>query len=756
MVESEDSAGQKPRSRGNAPTGEKAAPVTVDLDALRLDLLAKIDKQCPQVDAMRVGEAFDLARRAHDGQIRSSGEPYLTHTVSCCHNVIDLLESHLDTPAACAALLHDVVEDTPVTLAEIETTFGDEVAELVDGVSKISGFHFYSQESEQAENFRKMLLSMARDLRVIFIKLSDRLHNMQTVEFLPSERGERMARESRDIYAPLAHRLGIAYIKRELEDLALKVLDPEGYRGLVELVAQRREERAQFLGELIDIMKPPLKEIGVHPQIHARPKHFHSIYQKMKASGREFEHIYDLHGLRIITRTKAECYQALGIVHDLWSPVQGRFKDYIATPKSNLYQSLHTTVAVPGGEMVEIQIRTKEMHRIAETGVAAHYIYKRGGKAEEELDQRLGGFVSQTADWQRTATDEEYIEFLRSALYQEEVFAYTPKRQLKRLPRGATPIDFAYLIHTQVGHRCVGAKVNGSIVSLRYEIQNGDTIEVITSPTGKPHQDWLSYVKTASARSKIRHWLRDQHRADAITLGREMLSRELKRRQIKEVDDTALAALATELELPDLDTLYSRLGQGTLALGHVVRKLTPETEGLAERLRRGTLDAIRQVTGRPARGISIQGIDNVLLRFAKCCQPVPGDPVIGVITQGRGITVHHRECPNTFDEQVSPERKTEVEWSVGQGETFPVRLLVYGSDRPSLLADIAKAISTIKVNIRSAGMAEEDHRVRGVFVIEVNNLRLLQDVMRAVRRVKGVTGVERQSHSLDGRRRRDS
>jgi GTP pyrophosphokinase len=749
MAQPAESGREGPNRRENTP-GD-AGP-GVDLDALRRELLSKLASDCPQVDAELVGAAFDLARRAHDGQLRASGKPYLTHTVSTCRNVIDLLGSHLDTSVACAALLHDAVEDTEVSLEEIEEGFGAEVAALVDGVTKISGFHFYSQESEQAENFRKMLLSMAQDLRVIFIKLADRLHNMETVEFLSKERGERMARESRDIYAPLAHRLGIAYIKRDLEDLALKTLDPAGYRKLVRLVAQRREEREEFLGGIIEVMRRPLKEVGVHPEIQARPKHFYSIYQKMQARG-GFEYIYDLYGVRIITRTKAECYQALGVLHDLWSPVQGRFKDYIATPKSNLYQSLHTTVAVPGGEMVEIQIRTREMHETAETGVAAHYIYKQGGKLEEELDRRLGGFVSGTADWQRTASDDEYIDFLQSALYQEEVFAYTPKQELKRLPRGATPLDFAYLIHTQVGHRCVGAKANGTIVSLRYEIQNGDTIEVITSPNARPHQDWLNIVKTAGARSKIRHWLRDQHRADAISLGREMLARELRRRQIREVTDARLAELAGELELADVDTLYSRIGQGTLALGHVVRKLRPEDEGLAEKLRRGTLDAIRQVTRRPAKGVSIQGIDNVLLRFAKCCQPVPGDPVVGVITQGRGITVHHRECPNSFDDQVAPERKTDVEWSVGRDEMFPVRLLIYGSDRPSLLADIAKAIAAVKVNIRSAGMAEEDARVRGVFVIEVSNLRRLQEVMRAVRRIKGVTGVERQAHSYDGRRR---
>jgi GTP pyrophosphokinase len=715
-------------------------------------LLAAIRDRAPRVDRAAVRDAFELARAAHADQRRSSGEPYLTHTIATLDILLDLLESRLDTPIACAALLHDTVEDTTVTLDEIRTRFGDEVAVLVDGVTKISGFHFDSVKAEQAENFRKMLLSMARDLRVIFIKLADRLHNMRTIEWLPPERAERIARETRDIYAPLAHRLGIGRVKREMEDRSLSVLDAEGYREVAEKVAQRREEREAFLARLIRSLAAGLEEEGVRAEIQARPKHFYSIYLKMRQKGRAFEQIYDLYGLRVLTASEkeGECYRVLGVVHDLWTPVQDRVKDFIATPKSNLYQSLHTTVVVPGHEMVEIQIRTRDMHRTAETGVAAHYVYKAGGQVDEELDARLGGFVSQTADWQSTASDEDYLEFLRTALYQDEVFVFTPRGELKRLPRGSTPLDFAFHVHSEVGFHCAGARVNGSIVPLRHELQNGDTIEVITSPSARPHLDWLGVARSASARSKIRHWLREQHRADAIELGRDLLERELKKRGGPELRDADLAGVAKALDVADADSLLARIGQGTVALGHVVRRLLPEKEGFAERLRRGTLDAFREVTKRPGRGVRIDGLDNVLLSFAGCCQPVPGDAVVGWITRGRGVSVHRVECPNTFDDPERRERLVEVEWNVTPKQLFPVRLLIYGADRPSLLADIAKAIAALGVNIRSAGMAGEDRRARGAFLVEVANLRSLQDVIGAVRRVKGVSRIERQAPTKDG------
>ncbi len=713
---------------------------------LRATLLAALDERSPRVDRGRVAACFDFAAEAHQGQARESGEPYVSHSVAVALILVDLLEALLDTPLVCAALLHDVVEDTPVTAADVEKRFGKEVAGLVEGVTKLSKMHFERREAAQAENFRRMLLSMAQDLRVIFIKLADRLHNMRTIEALRPEKQHRIALESRDIYAPLAHRLGMASIKRNLEDLSLKVLDPEAYESLTRRVQAKREEREAFIEGVRRRLEDGLRAAGIRAEVTGRPKHFYSIYSKMQA--RDFETIYDLFGLRIITHTRNDCYRALGVVHDLFTPVADRFKDYIATPKSNLYQSLHTTVLTEDGEMVEVQIRTRDMHRTAETGVAAHYVYKQGGRLDEELDAKLGGFVAQTADWQRATADDEYMDLLRTALYQEEVFVYTPRRELKRLPKGATPLDFAFLIHTQVGQHTVGARVNGELVPLRHELRNGDTVEIITSPHAQPNEDWLKILRTAGARSKVRHWLRQQRRDDSITLGREMLDRELKRER-QPLDPARLEQVVRGLGLSHADELYAQLGEGQLSLRQVVRKLVPEKEGFAERLAKGPLEALG-LGRKPTGGVRIQGLDNVMLNFARCCQPVPGDRVVGIVTLGRGVSVHRVDCPNTFSDRTPPERKVAVEWDTRIGETFPVRLVVYGNDRTSLLADIAKTIATTQVNIRTAGMASEDRTARGVFVVEVPHLGKLQQVMEAIRKVKGVTRVERRQRIVRG------
>ncbi len=712
---------------------------------LRAALLAELQQRAPRVDAARVGACFDFAAVAHGPQRRESNEPYITHVVEVCRVLLDLLDLRLDTTLACSALLHDVVEDTSVKLEDVEKRFGREVASLVEGVTKLSALHFDSREAQQAENFRKMLLSMSRDLRVIFIKLADRLHNMRTIEYLKPDKARRIAEETRDIYAPLAHRLGIASVKRELEDLSLKTLDPEAYDELAQRIQIRRDEREQFLEAVRKRLIEALKAAGLKAEVGGRPKHFYSIYLKMKA-GRELEGIYDLHGLRILTQTRNDCYRALGVVHDAFTPVADRFKDYIATPKSNMYQSLHTTVVTEGGEMVEVQIRTWEMHRTAETGIAAHYVYKQGGQVDRELDAKLGGFVTQTVDWQQEAPDDEYMDFLRTALYQEEVFVFTPRRELKRLPKGATALDFAFLIHTEVGQRTIGARVNGELVPLRHELKNGDTVEIMTSPQAQPHEDWLKILRTAGARGKVRHWMRQRRRSDSVELGREMLERELKRLRLKTTDDE-LEALALGLGCQDVDQMAARLAEGQLSLTQVVRKLQPEKTTFAERLAKGPLEAFG-LGKKPAGGVRIQGLDNVMLHFARCCQPVPGDRVVGVVTQGRGVSVHRLDCPNTFDDRVPPERKVVVEWDAGRGETFPVRLLVYGQDRTSLLADIAKAISTAQVNVRTAGMASEDKTARGMFVVEVPHLSKLHEVIGAIRRVKGVTRVERRQRIL--------
>jgi GTP pyrophosphokinase len=712
---------------------------------LRAALIAELEERAQKVDRDRVGAAFDFADQAHGDQRRESGQPFISHAAEVCRILLGLLETRLDTTLACAALLHDVVEDTAITPVDLEKRFGKEVAGLVEGVTKLSGLHFDSREAAQAENFRKMLLSMSRDLRVIFIKLADRLHNMRTIEYLRPDKAQRIAAETRDIHAPLAHRLGMAGIKRELEDLALKTLDPVAYQQLGERIQVRRDEREAFLAEVGEQLQNGLRAAGIKAEVTGRPKHFYSIYQKMRA-GRPLEDIYDLLGMRIVTHTRNDCYRALGVVHDLLEPVGERFKDYIATPKNNMYQSLHTTVLARNGEMVEVQIRTREMHRTAETGIAAHYVYKQGGRVDEELDAKLGGFVAQTADWQNTATDDEYMDFLRTALYQEEVYAYTPRRELKRLPKGSTPLDFAFLIHTQVGQHTVGARVNGELVPLRYQLLNGDTVEIITSPQAQPHADWLKIVRTPGARSKIRHWLRQERLIDSVSLGREMIERELKRLRIK-FDEKDLAEVARGFGCSDLDQMYARFAEGSLSVNTVLHKLKPDKETFAERLAKGPLEALG-IGRKPAGGIRIQGLDNVMLHFARCCQPVPGDRVIGIVTQGRGVSVHRQDCPNTFDERVPRERKVPVDWDAGRGETFPVRLVVYGPDRTSLLADIAKAIAATQVNIRTAGMASEDRTARGVFVVEVLHLAKLQEVMGAIRKVKGVTRVERRQRFI--------
>ena len=639
-----------------------------------------------------------------------------------------------------------------MTPADVEKHFGREVASLVEGVTKLSSLHFDSREAAQAENFRKMLLSMARDLRVVFIKLADRLHNMRTIEYLQGERARRIAEETRDIYAPLAHRLGMAGIKRELEDRSLKVLEPEAYQALAQRIQVKRTEREEFLAAVSERLREALKAAGVKAEVFGRPKHFHSIYNKMQ-TGRPLEEIHDLFGLRIVTHSRNDCYRALGVVHDQFSPVPERFKDYIATPKSNLYQSLHTTVGTEGGESVEVQIRTWEMHRIAETGVAAHYVYKQGGRVDEEIDRQLGGFVTQIAGWQNEAEDDdEYMDYLRTALHQEEVFVYTPRRELKRLAKGATPLDFAFLIHTRVGERTVGARVNGELVPLKHELRNGDTVEIITSPQAQPHEDWLKIVRTTQAKTKIKHWLRTRRHTDSVKLGQEMLERELKRVRVK-AGPAEIEPIARELGCDTLEALYAKIGEGQVSAATVSRRFTPEKEGLAERLVKGPLEALgmgRKATG----GVRIQGIDNVMVQYARCCQPVPGDAVVGIITIGRGVSVHRQDCPNSFADKVPSERRVAVEWDSRPTDRFPVRLVISGQDRPSLLADIAKVFDSGGVNVRTAGMQSEDRTARGVFVIEVTDSARLREIMAALGKLPGVARVERRLRTLKPPRRR--
>jgi len=708
-------------------------------------LLDALKRTGRAINSDTVRAAYDFAVKAHGTQVRLSGEPYVTHCLAVATILADLLGPGADETLVQAAMLHDVVEDTEVSLKDVERAFGREVAALVDGVSKISGLHFDRPEREQAENFRKMLFSMARDLRVILIKLADRLHNMRTLQALEAPRADRIARETREIYAPLAHRLGIARIKWELEDLSLKYLDPQAYQEIRQKVALKREEREGLVAAVMQPVRERLLSLGIKADVVGRPKHLDSIYRKMKAQDRLFEEIFDLLGVRVLTQDNADCYRVLGVVHDLFTPVHERFKDYIATPKTNMYQSLHTTVVAPGGLMVEFQIRTQEMHQVAELGVAAHYRYKEGGhRSDSEVLGKLAPML-RNLDWQSNAGDpDEFMEFLKTSLYQDEVFVFTPRGDLRRLPRGSTPIDFAFQIHTEVGHHCVGAKVNGRIVPLRYELRSGDSVQIITSPAGKPNRDWLKVVRSTAARTKIRHWLKISEQADSVALGREMIERELRRRRLAPPPSVSIEDLARAMGYEDLPGLHAAVGSGTVSVAHVLTRWFPGGIGPVQRIKEASLETFRAITGRPGRGVRIQGVDNLMVSYAKCCQPVPGDPVVGIVTRGRGVTVHRTDCPNTFDGRVAPERRVMVDWGEAADGSFSVKLSIYGVDRKSLLADIAKAIATTNTNIRTAGIKASDRNARGAFVVEVRDLAHLRLVMKAVEQVDGVEGVERE------------
>jgi GTP pyrophosphokinase len=703
-------------------------------------LLKELRERSPRVNLEVVEKSFRFSESAHSGQLRKSGEPYVTHCVEVALIQVDLLERRVDTPLICSALLHDVVEDGNVTVEEIESDFGVEVAHLVDGVTKIGGFRFRSKEIAQAEYFRKMLLSMVTDIRVVLIKLADRLHNMRTLSSLDEGRIFVTAEETRDIYAPLAHRLGIWKLKWELEDLSFKYLNPEVYREIAEKVALAREDRERFVEEIKDAVCKRLTAAGIKAEVIGRPKHFASIYRKMQEHDYPFEKIYDLTGLRIVATGKVECYRVLGIIHDLYPPVHDRFKDYIATPKSNMYQSLHTTVFGPKGEMVEFQIRSREMHRTSELGIAAHYSYKEGVSVGGEL-QKVRELLKQATDWDEEASDpQEFMSLVRQSLYHDEVFVFTPKGDVKHLPRGSSTLDFAYAVHTEIGHRCVGAKVNDRLVPLKYILESGDTVEIVTSASGRPSEGWLQIVRSPGARNKIRHWLRLAKRKDSITLGREILERELKKKKFRMPAD--FTKMAETMGLHSGEQLLAAIGSGDVSAESVASRLCglPSEVGIQKTL---PLERLRELAERRRHFVRIHGISNLMVSFARCCEPIPGDRIVGVVTRGRGVSVHRIDCPNTFDERVDEGHRIDVEWDVAKDEVFLVNLLVTGGDRQNLLADIAKAISATETNIRRSDVKSVEGQAKGRFVVEVRNLRHLEKVIRAVSRVKSVVGVER-------------
>jgi len=710
---------------------------------LPAEFLIAVEGREERLDLELLALAFQYSKEKHAGQKRSSGEDYITHCIAVATILGDI---HPDTVSIAASFLHDVVEDSEVNVDEIRQEFGEEIATLVDGLTKISRVEFRSLAERQVENYRKLLLSMAQDARVIIVKLADRLHNMRTLEHLDPPRRRRIALETREIYAPLAHRLGMAKVRWELEDLAFKFLEPEAYRELSNTVAEKRSEREDFIRRMVAPLTEELEAAGLVCSVQGRAKHLWSIHRKMEKRGKSYEEIYDVLAVRVVLGSIRDCYHALGVIHNKWTPLTERFHDYIATPKSNLYQSLHTTIFGPGGRMYEIQLRTEDMHRTAELGIAAHWRYKEGDESgsADEVDEKLTWF-RQVLEWQQeTHEPEEFLEFLRIDLFQDEIFVFTPAGDVKQLPSGATPIDFAFAVHTEVGYQCAGAKVNGRIAPLSRELKNGDTVEILTSENQRPNRDWLGFVKTSRARHRIRSWIRDEERESAIQLGKDILAREWRRRKANP-EDEELERAAAELDIrAGADELYAMVGRGDIGLTKVIRAVLPGEEEPGERPKTTPLSKLVRRVWTTPKGVKIQGMDNLMVRYSQCCQPVPGDEVIGYITVGRGISIHRRDCPNVLSLPNLPERRVVIDWSSDADQRFLVRIVMEGTDRHGLFADIARSVSDTGTNIQSANITSVEGGMQGQFVVEVENLGHLKKVMRKIRRVKGVLSVERK------------
>ncbi len=708
--------------------------------ALPNEFRAALEQHADRLDLDLIEKALRFSMSAHRGQRRQSGEDFVSHSIAVATILLNLL---VDSTSIAAALLHDVVEDSDVPSEELSREFGPEVAGLVDGLTKLSHLTFRSTTEAQVENYRKLLLSIAKDARVIIIKLADRLHNMRTLQHLSEDRRSRIALETREIYAPLAHRFGMAGMKAELEDLAFKFLEAKEYQALAEQVAAKRAEREEMIRTLRVPLEQELRRAQIEEyEITGRPKHLWSIYQKMRKRNTPFEQIYDMMAVRVIVPNVPECYHVLGVIHHKWTPLQERFKDYIASPKSNGYQSLHTTIFGPGGHLFEVQIRNREMHRTAEYGIAAHWLYKADG-APDELDRQMGWFRQLIELQQDTASPEEFLEFLKVDLYQDEIFVFTPQGDVKQLPKGATPIDFAFHVHSEVGLRCQGARVNGRIAPLHRELKNGDTVEILTGPAPRPSRDWLSHVTTARARHRIKQWIRQEEEKISLQLGREILEREVKRRRLPSLEKGMLERAAPSFELDTGEALVIGVGRGDLAIGHVMKALYPEVP--EDELRAPKPTAFGRVLDRIrlGRGIKIQGVDGLMVRYAQCCQPVPGDPVVGYVSQGRGISIHRADCPNLLT-LTSTDRRVEIDWQEVEGESFMVRLVLSATDRRGLYADVMIAVSGTGTNIRRADLHAKDGTAFGNIYVEVDNLSHLAKVLKAVKRVKGVHNIERR------------
>ena len=705
----------------------------------------------PKADLALLERAYQTAERMHGTQMRKSGDPYITHPLAVTTILADI---GMTEPTLVAALLHDTVEDTPYTLEELRHDFGDEVARLVDGVTKLDKVKY--GDSAQAETIRKMIVAMSRDIRVLVIKLADRLHNMRTLRYVKQTTQERKARETLDIYAPLAHRLGMNTLKWELEDLAFATLHPKIYDEIVRMVAERAPSRDQFLAEVISQVEADLKEARLKATVTGRPKHYYSIYQKMIVGGREFSDIYDLVGIRILVEDDRDCYTALGVLHSRWNPVLGRFKDYVAMPKFNMYQSLHTTVIGPQGKPVELQIRTYSMHRRAEYGVAAHWKYKEDGRNGVDTDKAGDlddmNWVRQLLDWQNEVEDPgEFLESLRFEINRAEVYVFTPRGDVIALPTGSTPVDFAYAVHTEVGHHTIGSRVNGRLVPLESTLDNGDVVEVFTSkaPNAGPSRDWLTFVKSPRARSKIRHWFTKERRDEAIEQGKEQIAKLMRKEGLplkRLLSHESLTLVAAQLKLADVSALYAAVGEGNLGAQAVVRRvidLHGGDQGAQEDLAEGVTITGRRRTSRIAAGddvgVVVKGADGLWVKLAKCCTPVPPDEILGFVTKGGGVSVHRTDCTNASSLKSQPERLVEVDWAPTSASTFLVNIQVEALDRARLLSDITMVLSDVHVNILSASLSTGRDRVaRSRFTFEMADAKHLDGVLRAVRSVPGV------------------
>jgi GTP pyrophosphokinase len=708
------------------------------------DILEQVAAYNPQADLNSLKKAYVFSAKVHQGQVRLSGEPYLTHPLEVADILVKL---RLDTASVVTGLLHDSLEDTYTNLEELRENFGEEVTQLVDGVTKISKITLKSSEENQAENFRKMILAMVQDIRVVLMKLADRVHNMRTLKYQPPSKQKTIAQETLEIYSPLANRLGIDWIKNELEDLSFQYLHPDIYTDIKKKIAKREKERERYIEEVKRIITKKLFEHKVEAEVTGRPKQIYSIYKKMNAQDIDFSQVYDLTAFRILVNAVKECYEALGVVHSLWKPVPGTFKDYVGLPKTNRYQSLHTTVIGLYGERMEIQIRTWEMHRIAEEGIAAHWKYKEGKFTEGEDDRGIS-WLRQLFEWQGELQDSsEFLETVKMDLYPNDVYVFTPKGEVKEFPRGATPVDFAYSIHSDIGHRCIGAKVGGRLVPLKYQLKSGDSVEILTAPNHHPSKDWLKLVKTSRAQTKIRQWIKKEQRERSIALGKEICEKEFRKFTLnfaKSVKSGEIQKVLNDFGLKSVDELMASVGYGKVSPKQIVGKLVPpeklETGG--KKKESPIEKIIHLVQKKPQDAIKIKGVDDMMTRFASCCNPLPGDRITGFITRGRGITIHTADCSNVLNND--PQRKVKVEWDVKHKQTHPVRIRVTCADRKGLLADISSAISSHGANITNATLnTTENRRAICTFAVEIKDLNHLRKIIASLEKIKGMVTVER-------------